>query len=74
MPKNLKLQCWSCARTYKASIEVIFEQTIYVRCSFCNTEGILDLAPHRDKITVVMRGDKDENIDLPDAISTDQPQ
>lgn len=57
MNQKLKFQCWNCPRTYSVDCEITNEKKLFVRCPYCQAEGVVDLRPYDLRQTEVMRRD-----------------
>ncbi len=81
MKKRLTLQCWNCPKTYFDTLEITSQQEVIVRCSYCNSEAVVNLRPYRkqSKTKRVFRGENkdsrgDEEFQLPDVVPTRKPE
>ena len=79
MSKRLKLQCWSCPKTYLEKVEITDQQEIIVRCPYCKAEAMVNLRPYLKKTITIMRGDNKDQLNegelqLPDVLPTRERQ
>jgi hypothetical protein len=79
MKKRLSFTCWNCQRVYSFLLEFSGLPKLSVFCPFCNTEGIVDLAPYLDDVTDVFRCSNGERngitaLKLPERIPTRNPE
>jgi len=76
MAKRVKFKCWNCDREYSLLRDAAGQPKLIVECPFCGAEAEVDLAPWRDQVMNIHKGQGASEqslgdvLNLPDVLPT----
>ena len=70
-------ECCRCGRTFGQIVDLEGKPVLLLECPYCGAECKVDMAPYRQRVVTVMRGEEagtsTVRYELPDRISTVKP-
>lgn len=77
MKARPSFECWQCERTFGQVVDLEGEPVLLLECPYCGAECKVDMAPYRQRVVTVTRGENagagTVRYELPETVPTFKP-